>query len=246
MLNQHYTYLLIDVACILIPLIASFHPKSAFYKEWKWFVPANLIVAALFLVWDALFTMRGIWGFNEAYITGIKLFNLPVEEVLFFICIPYACTYTFYVWHKYVYIGLRSTSLLSYFLVTLLIVLAIININKAYTATTFILLAGVLLYLQQTKAGYLADFYVVYTIMLIPFFISNGLLTGSWLAEPIVWYNNAENLGVRLGTIPVEDTMYGMLLLLLNVSVYKWMRQKGTISVKQNKLKVVTPIGKHQ
>ena len=198
------------------------------------------MVAAIFLIWDALFTERGVWGFNEAYITGIKLYNLPIEEILFFICIPYACTYTFYVWHKYMYIGVSSTKLLSYVLVTALLVLAIFNINKAYTATTFILLAGVLLYLERSKTSYLGNFYVVYIIMLVPFFISNGLLTGSWLNEPVVWYNNSENLGVRLGTIPVEDTMYGMLLLLLNVSVYQWLKSKSWVTVEQNKLNIAT------
>lgn len=228
------------MACIAIPLLASFHPKSAFYKDWKWFLPANILVGIGFLIWDAYFTERGIWGFNETYITGVKLYNLPIEEILFFICIPYACTYTFYVWQKYVYVEMESTKYISYTLITLLLLLAIFNINKAYTATTFFSLAGVLLYLQNKKTNYLGNFYIVYIIMLIPFFTSNGLLTGSWLDEPIVWYNNAENLSVRLGTIPVEDTMYGMLLLLLNVSVYSWLKNKQWQRVKQNKLNIVT------
>ena len=45
---------------------------------------------------DIYFTSRAVWSFNADYITGIKLSNLPLEEVLFFLLFPiavfiYAC-----------------------------------------------------------------------------------------------------------------------------------------------------------
>lgn len=43
------------------------------------------------------------------------------------------------------------------------------------------------------------------------------MLTGSLIDAPIVWYNDAENLGIRIFTIPVEDVFYGMGLVLLNI-----------------------------
>ena len=51
--------------------------------------------------------------------------------------------------------------------------------------------------------------------ILIPFFIVNGLLTGSFIIDEIVWYNNNHNLGLRIGTIPIEDIFYGFSLLFL-------------------------------
>jgi lycopene cyclase domain-containing protein len=59
----------------------------------------------------------------------------------------------------------------------------------------------------------------------------NGILTGTGIEEPIIWYNNDENLGIRIGTIPIEDIFYGMLLVLLNISLFEFFQKK---SVKTN------------
>ena len=61
------------------------------------------------------------------------------------------------------------------------------------------------------------SFLVSYAICLIPFLIVNGFLT----AIPVVIYNDAENLGWRIYSIPFEDTFYGMLLVLMNIVLYE-------------------------
>lgn len=225
------TYLMVDLGCILIPFIASFYPKHSFYKEWKYFFPANIMVAFLFLIWDYYFTEAGFWGFNPDYLTGIYVTNLPLEEILFFICIPYACVFTYFAL-KYL---IKENPLQQYhtqisiFLITTLTIIGIASIGKWYTALTFLLTATYVLSLLLRKVD-LSYHYLAYFTILPFFFLSNGLLTGSAIEEAIVWYNDAENLGIRLKTIPVEDSIYGLLLILLNIDLYDFFRRPTSAS----------------
>ena len=60
-------------------------------------------------------------------------------------------------------------------------------------------------------------FYATFLIILVPFVVVNSILTGSFIDEPVVWYNNSENLGIRFLTIPVEDFGYAFSLILFNL-----------------------------
>jgi lycopene cyclase domain-containing protein len=44
-----------------------------------------------YLIWDVAFTKNGVWGFNPAYHGNVVILGLPLEEILFFAIIPYAC-----------------------------------------------------------------------------------------------------------------------------------------------------------
>lgn len=228
-MNSKYLYLIIDLAAISLPLAFSFYPKANFSKKWKYLFPAIVIPAIIFLVWDEWFTRMGVWGFNPDYLTGIYLFNLPLEEVLFFICIPYACVFTY---EAVGYFSKRDyfkhvVNKINIFLIVVLTVIALLNYYRWYTFITFVSLSLFLLYLHvRLKPEFLGKFYLSYLFILIPFFLTNGILTGTGIESEVVWYNDAENLGIRMGTIPVEDTFYGMLLILMNVSIFEWLQAK--------------------
>lgn len=156
--------------------------------------------------------------------------TLPIEEILFFICIPYACVFTYEAFNYLIKQDVLATyqKLISIVLILAGLVIGFLNLERWYTATTFISLSTFLIMLQFVwKVPYLGRFYLAYTVVLIPFFIVNGILTGSWIEEPIVWYNNEMNMGIRIGTIPVEDIFYGMLLIAMNVSIFERLQRKA-------------------
>ena len=99
-----------------------------------------------------------------------------------------------------------------------------------YPAVAFVALSVYLLTLWIFgKPTYLGRFYFAFLFILVPFFLVNGILTGTGLPDPVVRYNDEENLKIRLGTIPVEDTFYGMLLILMNVSIFEFLQAKTKV-----------------
>jgi lycopene cyclase domain-containing protein len=229
-LRQHWTYLALDLFAISIPFARSFEPRVHFASKWKFLLPAILIPGALFIIWDVIFTRMGVWGFNETYLLGINILNLPIEEWLFFVCIPYACVFTYEALNYFVPKDFLApyTKWISLGLIIGLLSIGVTHYDKLYTSITFISCAVAIAFLQYwIRPGYLSRFYFSYAVILIPFFLVNGVLTGSWIDDPVVWYNNAENLGIRLGTIPVEDTFYGMLLILLNVALFEYFQKRA-------------------
>ena len=218
-----YTYSLIDFFSIFVPLIFSFHPRLKFYKNWSALFPAITITGIVFIAWDIYFTHLKIWGFNPAYLVGYYIGNLPVEEVLFFVCIPYSCLFTYACLNVVIKTNIsgRSQLFISLVLITISIVMTLVFYRLSYTAYTFFMLA-ILVFIAQfiLKASWLSRFYMAYLLLLLPFFVVNGLLTGTGLNHPIVWYNSKYILGLRILTIPVEDIFYGMDMILLNTIIY--------------------------
>ena len=219
---MNYLYLLLNLGSLLVPFIFTFHPKLKFYKLWKPLLIGIIVSMLIFIPWDVIFTMQGIWGFNEDYFLGITLFSLPIEEWLFFICIPYACVFTHYALLYYfpnLKLSIGITKTMSYSFVLILIILSFYNYNKWYSLINFSLAALFLTIVVNKSIALLRHFYLTFLVMLIPFFIVNGILTGSFIETEVVWYNNLENLNIRIFTIPIEDIVYAFTLILLNLFI---------------------------
>ncbi len=191
-----------------------------FIRWWKSVFLSLFIVAFFFLVWDVIFTKIGVWGFNPTYHVNFTIFGLPLEEILFFICIPYASIFTHYAvgyFFSNLELSKKVTSYLTIVLFFISVVVLILNTDKWYTLVNFSVFAGLLAYSFFAKNMILQKFYLTFLVILIPFFIVNGILTGSFIHQEVVWYNNAENLGFRIGTVPIEDAFYAFSMLFANL-----------------------------
>jgi len=78
----------------IIPLLASFWPDLKFYQNIRSLLISITIVVIFFSVWDVFAVYRGHWFFNPTDVWKLRIINLPVEEVLFFVVIPFCCIFT--------------------------------------------------------------------------------------------------------------------------------------------------------
>lgn len=226
---DNWLYVFINLGAISIPFLAGFDKRLEFQKQWKFLFPSMLLTMLVFIPWDMLKTDLAVWGFNPRYLLGYYIGNLPVEEWGFFIAIPYACLFTYHSLNYLIKKDYLSKYANSFTVILAVFFLAtgVLNIDKLYTSVTFISTAAFLLFhFFVVKASYLGRFYMMYFVTLIPFFIVNGLLTGSFIPEEVVYYDNTQNLGIRVGTIPVEDMVYGLLMLLMNVTWFEYLRNR--------------------
>ncbi|NNK70767.1 MAG: lycopene cyclase domain-containing protein [Flavobacteriaceae bacterium] len=215
-----WLYLCLNLGSIAIPFLFSFHPKLKFYKYWKALLIAMILTMVVFIPWDVIFTSQGFWGFNTEYYLSLRLFELPIEEWLFFICIPYACVFTHYALLHYLpnlKLNDKWTRNISYVLMLVMILIVSFHYDKWYTFINYGLAIILIPLMLKTNLSLLSQYYITFLVMLVPFFFVNGILTGSFIEDQVVWYNNDENLGIRMFTIPVEDSIYAFTLIGMNL-----------------------------
>ncbi len=223
-MNNLYLYL--NIFTLLFPLLLSFDRKVAFYKEWKYLFPAILIMGVFFIGKDVIFAANNIWAFNDDYLLGVRILGLPVEEWMFFFTVPYACVFIYACLLAYLKVDplKKIHRPFLFVLAVVLLVVAIMNYQKLYTSIVFAITALLLLYNLLKKQPWLSMFLLSYFVALIPFLLVNGLLTGSFIESQVVSYNPEHNLNIRILTIPIEDSIYNLLMLLMTVQLMEWFK----------------------
>lgn len=221
---QPYTYLIINFLTIAICFVYSFHPKIRFHQHFGAFLKASSLVAFVFIVWDVWFTQIGIWWFNDRYLIGIRLFGLPIEEILFFFCIPFSCVFTYFCIDKFFKLDwpARAERWLVHVSILINTVVGFVFLDNLYTTVTTFFTVFTLLYLYYiAKVPWIGKASTIYTILMPGFLSVNGVLTGTGLEEAIVIYNPDQFLNIRLVTIPIEDAVYGYSMILWNIYFFK-------------------------
>lgn len=223
---MNWLYLLLDIGTLMCPVLLSFEKRVHYFKSWKAAALASLIIAVPFLIWDHFFTIKGFWGFSPDHTLGMKLFELPLEEYLFFIVVPFACTFIYEVVKYY----FRNVSLTWFnrafqFAIPLYAIsLLLFPTYGYYTVSVEISSALVLIILMLNREIKHAG--IAFLFSMIPFFIMNGILTGGITDEPVVWYSEFEKVPFRLWTIPMEDVLYSFTLVVSNIIIFEKLQAK--------------------
>lgn len=219
-----FTYLFINVFIVAVPLALTFDKRTAYYRQIPAIGFSTGVVSACYLIWDVIVTARGEWSFNSKYLTGVQLLNIPLEEMLFFITVPYSCLFIYEV-------VLYATKNSSFKLPTLAVITAIVLLiaaslavrdqgytSKALASCSFFLVVA---YLFDRPLLNSKQYWAWLAICYVPFLLINSVLT----ALPVVEYNPAAIFGFRVFTIPIEDFFYNYAMLSFYLLFYR-MRRK--------------------
>lgn len=228
-----------DLCSFAIPFLFSFERRwMHFIRFWKPYFLSFIIVGIFFIVWDVYFAYTNVWGFNNDYLVGIYFLKLPLEEWLFFLLIPYSSNFIHYsleyFFPNFKGISQRSSNVITIILLIIGASVAVFNYDKAYTVVNFGVFASVMLLQLVFKWPYIRRFYLSFLLIYIPFFIVNSALTGFFTDKPVVFYDNAENLGIRLGTMPIEDSFYCFSMLYGSVLLFEFLRRRWSYCLDMN------------
>ncbi len=219
------TYLLINILIIFFPLVLSFEKNLKFYKKVPYVLQSILLISTAYLIWDIIATKRGDWAFSPDHLIGVYFLGLPLEEILFFITVPYSCIFIYETVKFYIKEKETVISPIIFLIITiLLIVLGILFYYQNYTFTVSIFTASFFIgaIIFNKPILYSRNFWITIVISFLPFLIVNYFLT----SIPVVTYNAAAFSGRRFITIPYEDFLYSFSMISLWILFYDLAKRK--------------------
>lgn len=191
----------------LLIFFLAFLPKMVFFRELfkydKKILKSIIIAAFVFIIKD-IFSNNFFWKFNDDFILGIRLFGLPIEEIMFFFTVSYSTLFVYMMIEKFFNnkkIKIKP-SLFKLFSVTLFLFLLVVFINhKLYFFYISSFWYLTLIFIKNQLSVNLIRFYGVIFFLTLIF---NFYLT----ARPVVIYNENYLIGIKILTIPIEDFIY--------------------------------------
>ena len=221
-----YEYLIFNIIVLSGPLFFGSLKKFYFLNYWKQALLTISISAIPFLIWDAAVTNRH-WFFAEEYTLGIRFFQIPIEEIMFFFTVPYACLFTWQMVKKFSQgnaLHKKQNNRFVEFITAIIFILIGIYTalyGKEYTAIASIFFAISVLFdtIWGAKIFTTKTFWIYFLFVSFFTLIFNGYLT--W--RPIVTYDEIYQLGFRIFTIPIEDFFFGYALLIISTSLFEKM-----------------------
>jgi len=217
---MNYTYLLTDLILLLLPVALFSTKKMEFARNSKFIILSVLINVFVFSIPTEFLTQLKVIVFNPPYLTGMTLWELPIEELLFSLILPLAGTAI------YIFLNIRYPDntadkyslAVSNIMLGICIAMLYFGYTKLYTVFTFAILLIFIVYVEYVnKIRFMYRFYRAFLVSLIPFYFAYAVLT----SVPVIQYNTKETLDFNLVYIPFETHFYFMGMLLLSIFLYE-------------------------
>jgi len=218
--------LLLVISTFAVSLIFGLKSKTRFLYEIKYFGPALVFSWAIIIMLIIKFAGLQIITFNPEYLSGKYILQLPIEEWLFWPAVSFLA-FSVYLFVKEKF---SSNEKANFFLIIGLILLVIFALitwfsrAKVYPFFVFMLLSVYLGYtIFRNRFKYqLPPFMIALLISAIPFFILKAIFYNL----PVENINPDYTFGVQIINVPVEDFGYFFLLLLMNITIYEYLRTR--------------------
>ena len=222
---MNHEYLLFNALIVTGPVLLSFDREVRYVSKWIPALLATLGAGIPFLFWDVLVTGRH-WWFNPEFTMTSKILGLPPGEWLFFVTVPFASLFIWEIFSVKLPVASQSGNPTRSAAGLLLVITGIplFLLNLEYTglvvsALGLVILVQYLLKVYLTKRAFLGRYLLILTALI---FVFNGYLT----ARPVVLYDTAYQLNLRILTIPIEDFLYGYALILLAVLIFEKLKEQ--------------------
>lgn len=223
---QNLGYLIALLVLLAVALFSISKLTRDLLFELKYMLPALLFTTAILAMINARLAQLQILVFNPNYLTGTIILSYPLEEWLL---VPVLSLFGF---TAYIFAKTRLTSFEkpNLFVVVSLVLLLIsglitwISRQKLYPFSIFMLLTiyfGYTIFRNRFKP-HLTSFYLGFAIAVIPFFILKAIL----FTVPVIIPDTNFMLGISLVNMPVEEFAYFFLLLLINATIYEYLRER--------------------
>lgn len=216
---HNYVYFIFNIIVLAPVVILSIVTDVKPQKNWRGLLLAYLFVSLPFVVWDIWAASAGHWGFNGKYILPGQLLGLPFEEILFFFTVPFAMMYVWGVINKHVTnkkIKIVWPSVFLLAIATISLVLTVVYWPNGYTRSAMLATMLSLIFIVWSGLAKSLRFWVFQMVLLAIFVVFNSILT----ALPVITYGENSIIGLRVGTIPLEDFWFNFALINLFLVVY--------------------------
>lgn len=202
-----FEYLFLNLIIFILPIISSFFYRQIIYPDNN-FSFFSILISSLIFIFHDIKVNNQWWQFNKKYILNIKIFNLPIEEILFFFSVSFSCLVIWINLNKLLLISNNNFANIFFFLsIYLYYFFLYLKTKKSYPKFIFYsynLLIFLDIFLKINlilKLNFLFFSIIVFILTLV----FNFYLT----KRPVVIYNKKYQSNIKILTIPIEDFLYG-------------------------------------